>query len=186
MKMRYILIGVVMILAAFGPQVLAEDSTQVQTPENSGGAPPEMKELDYLIGDWDVNTKIHAMDTGDIWIELNGVKTYSSILGGCALQSIFKGIYEGKPYTELGIESYDRQSGKWQSTSIDDLDARVMIMTGDKQRKTYVEKMGGTDIITEVTVISKTPTQFEWRMAYSMDGGKTYMLVSTAIYNKKL
>jgi hypothetical protein len=61
----------------------------------------------------------------------------------------------------------------------------VMIMTGDKQRKTCVEKKDGGEVITEVTVINKTPTQFEWKMSYSMDGGKNYILVSTAIYNKK-
>jgi hypothetical protein len=171
---------------------LADDTSQKDTAQQQMppmGPPAEMKDISWLVGDWDV-TMMSGMDPDTTtWTESKASSTYKYILSGAAMQFDYKGDVMGKPYVGMGVQCFDRETGLWQVSWIDDLGARLSLYTGKRDDGSTVvvgaDKWAGQDIITRIITYHETPDAFDWKMEYSTDGGKTYLPSARARYIKR-
>ncbi len=153
------------------------------------GPPAQMKQLDFLIGTWDVamKMKMTPQDTG--WMDSPGTATYEYILGGAVQQSKYSSTMMGMPFEGLMLEGYNTDLGKWQAVWTDNMGGRLSLYTGSRAGDSTVlmgsEVYMGQEMHTRIVTLNQTPTSFDWRMETSTDGGKTYALMATATYTKR-
>ena len=152
------------------------------------GPPEQMKECNFLEGTWTADTQWKMSDSTD-WIHSKATCEYTMILGGAALQMVYKSEMMGMPFEGLSIQTYDREIGKWQTTWTDNMSGRTSLYTGEKTEGKTV--MMGEDIyqghsyLARMTSYNETPTSFDWSMEQSMDGGKTWFMSGKAHYTKQ-
>jgi len=169
---------------------LAEDqphSTEKEMPPI--GPPPQMAELKFLEGTWDVAMQSKWSPSDTVWIPSTGVAEYSFMAGGAALAMQYKGLMMGMPFHGLMLNCYDRETEMWQSTWTDDVAGRITMYTGTEKDGKIVmqgdEMYQGQLMTTRITSEKITEDSFDWMMEMSMDGGKTFTTVSTAKYTKR-
>ena len=152
---------------------------QEETPPM--GPPEEMKNLEFLVGDWEAEMEF-LMDTTQGWVKSTGTCTYSYILDGAALKM-------GMPFKGLSFETYDRENKQWQSVWVDNMGARTTMMTGVRENNGSVfenkDKYKGVVMMNRMTTSNETKTSFDWLMESSMDDGKTWFENGRAKYTKK-
>jgi hypothetical protein len=178
----YALIGLLIIVMA--ASVAAQESAE-QPPM---GPPPEMQQLEPLVGVWDVQMKMGMNPDTTTWESSTGACTYAYILDGAALEMDYQGTAMGMPYSGLGLQTFDRETGKWQVTWTDNMGARTSIYTGTMENgKTVVtgeDLYNGETYITRISTFNHTKNSFTWTMDFSMDGGKTFQPSAVATYTR--
>lgn len=185
----FLVIGVLTVTTALA---VAQDNTKSE-PQGMPpmGPPDEMKECTNLVGTWDVDMKMHmSMDPKDTtWMTTKGVATYKYILGGAALEMGYEGDMMGQKFSGGGWQCYDRETKQWQMTWIDNMSARVTMYTGTKDKSgfsvTGEDRMMGQAYLSRISTTNDSPSAFDWKGEYSMDGGKTWMVWATAKYVKR-
>ena len=154
------------------------------------GAPPQMKELAYLEGDWNAEMEWIDMQDPNKWNKSKGSGTYNYVLDGCAIECHFQSEMMGMPFTGYMIISYDRDTGQWQQMWIDTIGGKMSFYKGKKaDGKTILmgeETWYGKTFITRTVVFDETDTSFNWEMDQSSDGGKTWVPMGKAVYKKKM
>lgn len=179
----YVLIGLLIILMA--APISAQESAEGQPPM---GPPPEMKQLESLVGVWDVQMKTGMNPDTTTWESTTATCTYSYILDGAALEMDYQGTAMGMPYVALGLQTFDRETGKWQITWTDNMGARTSIYTGTMDDgKTIVtgeDLYNGVTYISRITTFNHTKNSFNSNMEFSMDGGKTFQPSAFATYTR--
>lgn len=197
--MRNVMSILCLLLVGFAVGAMADDSTKAEgMPGHEGmgemppmGAPPEMKELDFLEGDWTVAGKM-KMDQGQPdWTDYTGTCTYKYIADGAAMYSKYVADEPmmGMMYVGIGIQTYDRERKEWQFNWLDNMSGRQVMYTGTRVENGTVstgsDLWGGQTMDTRVTTWDEAPTSFEWKMEHSMDGGKSWWESMVATYTKK-
>lgn len=179
------LVLTVALLALVGFGAAATVSAQ----EMPSGPPEEMKKLAFLVGEWDVDMDMNMGDTVENWVKSKGTCTYRYRLDGAALEMLFKSEYMGMPFTGLGTECYDRETGQWQTTWIDGMAGHITLYTGSrgegKSTFTGSEHWQGQKYLSRISTFDETESSFNWTMEMSMDDGKTWVLSGKATYTKK-
>jgi len=167
-----------------GAQMMSEG----EMPEM--GPPEELKELSFMVGDWKVEGKMRMDPTSEEWTPYTATCSYEWFADGAALMSTFKGEMFGMPMVGHSIENYDRETGQWQVTWIDNMMARQSNYTGgmegDKMVITGQDLMEGQVFGTRITVFNMSEKSFDWKMEHSMDDGKTWATFMQATYTKKM
>lgn len=165
----------------------AKDEEKSESPQM--GAPEEMQHLKFLVGDWKVASKWRTDQEKDEWTESEATCNYAYILDGCAMQFTYKGDFMGMPFLGMGVQTYDRETNKWQTTWLDNMSARSTLYTGDRNDGTTVflgeDMYAGVAMQSRMTTWDETETSFKWMMEQSMDGGKTWMVGGEATYTKQ-
>jgi len=178
------LISVTFVMLALIMSVAGASYAQEGMP--AMGPPPEMKEVDGLVGNWDVAMTWY-MDT--LKMNSKGTATFSKILDGAALKMDYKSQMMGMAFDGLQLFTYDRETKQWQSVWVDNMGARIAVYTGTKKDGKMVmqgeERYMGQVMLDRITTYNQTPTSFDWKMENSMDGGKTWKLSGEAKYTKK-
>jgi hypothetical protein len=175
--------------AIAGDQTSGQKSSQAEMEMPPMGAPEQMKMLADMIGTWDVvqNWKMDPSDT--TWQTSKGVSTYKNVLDGCAMEFTFDSEMLGMPFHGLGLIAYNRETGKWQTTWIDNMSAAIGYYTGDFKDGKFVvsgeDKWNGQTFLSRMTTYNITPNKFDWMYEMSMDGGKTWYQTVKAVYTKK-
>ncbi len=169
--------------------VMAADTTKTQQPQMPPmGPPPQMKDVMFLIGTWDVTTKFTMGDTTK-WEVSTGTCKWESVADGCALFNTMEGTMMNMPFKGIGTTSFNRETGKWQMTWLDNMSAFISLYTGDFKDGKLVtsgeDLYQGQKMITRVTMHDITPTKFEEMFEMSTDGGKTFTVNGKAVYTKK-
>jgi hypothetical protein len=189
------LFALVMMIFIIGAAAIAGDKQSGQASSQSEmemppmGAPEQMKMLSDLAGTWDVvqNWKMDLSDTA--WQTSKGVSVYKNILDGCAMQFTFESEMLGMPFQGQGLIAYNRETGKWQTTWIDNMGATIGYYTGDFKDGKFVvsgeDKWNGQTFLSRITTYNMTPGKFDWMYEMSMDGGKTWAKTVTASYTKR-
>lgn len=153
------------------------------------GPPAELKQLEFLVGNWECAMKAKMDPTKDEWTESKGACTYSWVLGGAALQMSYKSDFMGMPFEGLSLETYNRETEKWQTTWVDNMSCSAMLMEGTREggkctmEGDYV--FMGTPTKARVSTANETPNSFDWKYEESTDGGKTWATSMTAVYTKQ-
>ncbi len=188
MNTRNLVSLVALLLVAVA--VMAADTTKTQQPQMPPmGQPPQMKEVMFLVGTWDVVTKFHMDDTSK-WEESKGTCKWESVADGCALLNTMEGELMGMPFKGIGLTSFNRETGKWQMTWLDNMSALNSLYTGDFKDGKLVtsgdDLYQGKVMTTRVTMYNITPKKFEELFEMSVDGGKTFAESGRAVYTKKM
>lgn len=152
------------------------------------GPPQEIKDVAYLVGDWDMVGQMRQ-DTTQPWQEIKGSCTFSYTAGGAAMMMDYTGTMEGNVFQGVAIDTYDRETKKWQSIWIDNLSARITYYEGEKKDGQSVligeDRYLGQIYTIRLTSTKKTDKSFDWKMEMSTDGGKTFTTTMTTTYTKK-
>lgn len=188
-KTNIILLSILTIFLMFSIAAAQdkEMTGEQQMPEM--GPPEEIKALSHLVGTWDIamSSKWNPEDTA--WIPSTGTATFKYVCNGAAIMEDFDSEFQGTPFKGIMLQTYDRDTGMWQTAWTDDMGAKISFYQGKKtEGKTVVE---GDDFYqgqtwrTRVTTFNEKPDSFQWMMEMSTDGGKTFVKVSEATYTKR-
>ncbi len=186
--MKKLSIALLVMLAAFAYCSLWADSTQTTPATMEMGAPPEMKEVAWMVGTWDVVNQ-EKSPTSTEWKESKAECEFSYALDGAALTINYHGQYMGAPFNGQGMQCWDRFNKQWQMVWADDMSAMMVMYTG-KTEDGKTEFIAKTDMMghpywARITMSNVTPTSYDWTYEDSMDGGKTWNLSVKSKYTKR-
>jgi len=197
MKSLMIVLTAVALCLGTGASSFADHHQTGQSQEGQGqgeagmppmGPPVEMKELEALNGEYEVEFFFKMDPTSEEWIETQATAAVSMVAGGGAQQMLFDGQMMGMPFSGIGLTSYDRETKKWQMTWVDSMGARISMYSGDfKDGKMVVmgKDMGqGMTYHSRLTTYNMTEKGFDWKYEMSMDG-TNYVEGAKATYTKK-
>ena len=184
-KLYVLLCLLVFILAA---SLAAQESADEQQMPPMG-PPPEMQQIAWLAGDWDVHMKMGMNPDTTTWESTTGTCSYSYILDGAAMQLNYEGTAMGVPFLGTGLQCYDRETKMWQMTWTDNMSARITLYTGTVTDGNSVvtgeDLYNGEKFLTRITTGNHKGNSFDWKMDYSTDGGKTFIPSAVATYTKR-
>ncbi len=174
------------ILTAVSTPAFAEETHEGGMPPM--GAPAQMKDIAFLQGDWTVDMQVRmGPDAG--WMPVKGEAQVRSELDGCLQRMDFASEMMGMPFKGLGLDSYNRETGKYDSYWIDTMSAKMTRMSGGFEDGKLV--MTGTDMMMGKTQLMKSVTEklsddeVSFVMSVSMDQGKTWFTNMKMIYHRK-
>lgn len=182
--MTVILAGLLMLAVP----LQAADSVKTEIPMMATGAPPEMKQVAILEGTWDAAMQMR-MGPETPWIETKTVCIYKMILDGCALEQTCTGEMDGMQIKGTGLTCFNRGSGKWQNSWIDNTMAGLSLYEGDfKDGRLVVsgiDKLPGMTVLSRITTFNITPARFDCLVENSFDNGATWVETMKAVFTKK-
>ena len=172
---------------------LADHHQEAQAPGEGGmppmGPPEEMKEIEGMNGEYSVKFYYKNDPASPEWTETAATAVLSTVAGGGAQQLLYEGEMMGMPFTGIGLTSYDRETGKWQTTWVDSMGARISMYTGDLEDGMLVvsgeDKGQGMTYHSRLTTYNITEKGFDWKYEMSMDGGQSYIEGAKASYMRK-
>ncbi len=188
-----------MITGKFAPTLLslllfcfvglyAQDAPDTTTKE-SLGPPHEMREVRFLVGNWDVSLQYKKDPRAAGWSTTNAEATCYNVAGGAGVQMDLTARMERMPFQATGIFCYDRSTGKWQLAHVDNGTSRLSLYAGGIEDR--ILKLQGEDRYGSVVVLGRLSmglqdhTAFDWTMERSFDNGKTWVEVMKAKFTKR-
>lgn len=184
MKKLYLLLLLMPVLAMAGDSIPA-DSLTLMPPS---GIPDQMKQMAFLVGDWDCESKMNLGDSVH-WFESKGVAHNSWTAGGAAIQTVYESEIMGQPFVGLGLLCFNRQTAKWQQSWVDNSGAYLSVYDGTlTDGKLVIEGEdweNGRKLRSRETMFNMTPTRYDWTMEVSRDGGATFTVLLKATYAKR-
>jgi hypothetical protein len=188
MKKLAMTVGMMLVML-MAVTAMAEDKKPEGQPPMEMGAPPQMKQIDFMIGIWDVDMQ-YRMSPDAEWEETNAVNTNDLILDGCVLESTFEGDMGGAAMNGLSLVTYNRGLGKWQTTWMDNMGMGISLYTGSfaDGKMIFAGKdvmPGGAEMMSRITSYNITDTKYDWMMENSTDNGQTWYTSMKATYTKR-
>lgn len=169
----------------------ADESTDATTAAEGMlpmGPPPEIQQQGYLVGTWDVASQMR-MDPDSAYTPFPGVATYSYVAGGSCLEMNFTAEFLGMPFVGVGHSAYNRDTGEWVETWVDNLGGYMSVYRGKMADGKKVlrgqDYMAGEVWESRITISDSTPTHFNWQLEHSRDGGKTWAVYLKSVYTKR-
>ena len=145
------------------------------------GPPPcsadEFRQFDFWIGDWEVTSIANG--------SLAGTNTIEPILGGCVLWEQYE---TPSGYSGFSYNSYDRQTGQWHQTWVDNGGLVLKIDGGIVDGAMVLEGPGkdqqGNDILNRITWTPHADGAVQQTWDISSDGGSTWTTAFDGMYRK--
>jgi hypothetical protein len=157
------------------PFLLAAQETAPSAAPKACAA-PEHRQFDFWIGEWEVTTPNGAPA---------GRNRIESILDGCALRESWTGAKGGSGNS---YNAYDRQSGRWHQTWVDNgglvlrLDGALvegkMVLSGESRDSS------GARVLNRITWQQTAPGAVRQLWETSRDGGRTWSVAFDGRYRK--
>jgi hypothetical protein len=189
--MRLLLAGMlVMVVVALAAAQDEGDMMEQQLPE----PPPEMQQLAWFIGEWDVKSRYLTDAENDVWLEedLHTVHTYE--LNGNLIFEHFYGPFGGEPFEAWSLRKYNVNTGKWEQRWVDTQAGGFANWVGSYADDMFMGyaarfvdedgKITGDQAVREV-FDNITPDSFSWRYEQTKDGGATWEVTWTLEYTRK-
>jgi hypothetical protein len=162
--------------APAAPSLLAAQEP-APTAARKACAAPEHRQFDFWIGEWEVTTPSGAPA---------GRNRIESILDGCALRESWTGAKGGSGNS---YNAYDRQSGRWHQTWVDNgglvlrLDGSFaggkMVLSGESRDS------AGARVLNRITWQETAPGAVRQLWETSRDGGGTWSVAFDGRYRKR-
>lgn len=168
---------------------------EMQTGEEQGmpvmGPPNEIREMDWIIGIWDVEMKSRFDPQDTNWVHSIGQAKYEWTAGGGALMMTYDSEMMGMPVQGTMLQCYSRELDQWQAVWVDNMGAMISYYTGGhtedgKTVMTGEDIWEGQKFLTRITTWNETDKTFDWMMEHSYDGGETWHVSATAKYAKRI
>jgi len=179
-----------MIIVIIGAMAIAgdHDNQGHEMDMSQMGAPEEMKDVQFLIGTWDVEQEWKMDPAIDEWTKSTGKCVFMDVYDGCALHQTYESEMMGMPFKGSGMIAFNRQKSVWQSVWFDNMGASIGYYEGDfKDGKLSTigdEMWDGQPYFARVTSYNLSDNKFDWMYEMSMDGGKNYFIAGKAVYTK--
>lgn len=181
--------SIVFIMTALSWCSLMGDSTNTVPGMPEMGVPPEMKELAWLVGKWDIVSQEKADPTKDVWNESKAECEFRYTVDGAAFEMNYQGSFMGAPFSGHALRCWNRFTKEWQMVWTDNMSAMLTMYTGQMQDGNLVfiskAEFMGQPFWTRLTSLNVTPTSYDWTYEESMDGGKTWRISAKAKYTKR-
>jgi hypothetical protein len=102
------------------------------------------KQLAMMEGTWDATVKVSMGPDSDQWMEMTGVSTFKSIMGGRHLKEKFEGTCPmGLPFEGMGIMGYDNVKQECYHIWIDNGTTGYVVSTGKAEMENGAHVMRG-------------------------------------------
>lgn len=142
------------------------------------GAPQQMKDLAWMDGNYNVEVKVRMAPDQD-WMMSQAQAEVEHILDGCVQKMMFKGSMMGMPLHGLATVTYNRSTGEYQQTWVDNFMAALSVYSGKMNEAGEivcegVDQYEGQDVHIRATTYDMGDGKWKWKMEQSMDGGKSY------------
>jgi len=151
------------------------------------GAPEQMKSLDFLLGEWDVDLMVR-MDPSSEWMKSKGSAKTVRELEGCVQGMHFEGEMMGMPFFGKDTMTYNRETQQFESFWIDSMSAHASMShgnwDGDKMVMNGTDKAMGQDYHMRTTTTKVSAKEVLFVMEMSMDG-ENYFDSMKMTYRKK-
>ena len=190
MKNGIALTALVLLLMVVPRLSYAADATPFDSAQSAPmmGPPPELAQLAFLIGNWDVKGRLKMDPSQPDWIEFAGTCSYEMIAGGTTIESNYRSSTMGMDFIGFGLHSYDRETQQWQAVWIDNVGARQSYYTGRFADGKLVmqgdEKFGGQSFVNRFVISDITDKSFQWKIEMSKDG-QTWATSMEATYTRR-
>jgi len=152
------------------------------------GPPTEMKQIAGMLGTWKADFQMR-MDEKAPWMTSPATLVVTPILGGAANQGEFTTKMMGMEFKGYSRITFNRNTGKWQNSWIDNMGAYQTLMEGDfKDNKLSVmakDRYMGREFTMRETTFLKSETEVEWTMETSYDDGETWFVNMKGTYTKQ-
>jgi len=184
--LKGLVLGVVLIVG-MGLSVMAQTEGEKPAAMPQMGPPQELQQLAKMVGSWNYAGEMR-MSPDAPWTPHTAYNVNSFVCGGAAFQTDFTGPMMGMEMKGLGLITFDRETGKWQSIWTDNLAGRISYYEGDfKDGKLVVsgqDEMQGQTSYTRTTYLDITDTTHKFTMESSMDG-QSWFVSMQGTYTKK-
>ena len=152
------------------------------------GPPEELKQFDFLVGEWTTDIQIKMTPEGE-WTTSPATMKYEKGMDGSCIRGSFSTDFMGMPFSGLATLTYHRMKAKWQMSWIDNMGAYQSLYEGDLNDGILTLEgedlaMGQINLVRDITTL-KSDTEFDWEVHFSGDGGKTWWTTMKASYKKK-
>jgi hypothetical protein len=141
------------------------------------GAPEQMKSVDFLLGEWDVDVMVR-MDPESEWMESKGTAKTVLELDGCVQTMHFEGEMMGMPFVGKDTMTYNRETQRFESFWIDSMSAHAAMSYGDWKGDSIVmsgsDQMMGESYQMRTTTTKVSAKEVAFVMEMSMDGENWY------------
>jgi Protein of unknown function (DUF1579) len=179
-----------MIICVIGAMAIAgdHDNEKPAMDMSQMGAPEEMKNVQFLIGTWDVEQEWKMDPSSDEWTKSKAKCVFMDVYNGCALHQTYESEMMGMPFKGSGMIAYSNSKNVWQSLWFDNMHASIGYYEGDFKNDKFItsgeEIWNGQPYIARMTSYNLSEAKFDWTFEMSMDGGKNYITAGKAIYTK--
>jgi hypothetical protein len=190
---RFGAILVVALVVSVASALAQEDTSftggDLATPE------PQMQDLSWFIGDWDVHSHMLLDADKDQWIDEDLHTHHTYELGGNLIFEHFGGPLGGTPFEAWSLRKFNSNTGNWEQRWVDvspggfanwmgRWNADTKTFTGYAMR--YIDdnfKLTGDKGAREI-FSNITDSGFDWRYEQTSDGGKTWKVTWTLKYTR--
>jgi hypothetical protein len=165
--------------------VLAQDEAEEGMPPM--GPPAQMKDIAFMQGKWTVDMQL-KMDPSQDWQSYTGQATVKPELDGCLQTMDFTSEMQGTPFKGRGFDTFNRETGQYESFWIDSMSAHMSKMAGNWEKGQLVmtgedTMMGKPEMLRTISE-KKSDDEVYFEMSVSMDEGKTWITNMKMTYHR--
>lgn len=162
--------------------------TATPAPPSTACATPEHRQLDFWIGDWDVEVHVRTSPTADTWQDAMGRQHIEAILGGCAISESFSAAGPGQPWAGRSYSSWQAGPGKWRQTWVDD-QGSYLAFTGGVEQGVFTlygepRTKDGKTIQMRMQFLDVQPSSLRWEWQRTDDGWQTSIVMMRIGYRR--
>jgi hypothetical protein len=182
---RMIIALISLVVLAAGAMVFAQDDL----PEADAG----MQEMDWFIGEWNVESRMLMDAEADEWLEESLTTEHTYDLGGHVIIERFYGPLGGEPFEALSIRKYNPATGKWMQRWMDTSTGPILSWEGQMEGDEFIGystfflddegNIAGDNAVREI-FYNITEDSFDWRYEQTQDGGETWTVAWELVYTR--
>jgi hypothetical protein len=192
---------VFVVLPAGAQDDATEEVPEIMLDEETGlpMVTEEEHQMDWFIGEWDVQSRLLMDADADEWLEETVTSTVTPMIGGHALLETFSGTYGGDPLEGMSVRTYNATIGKWEQRWTDTGGGGFAQYTGEwtddtgefiaySNRSFVPEADGGPgeDIGVREIFYNIEQDRFSWRFERTTDGGDTWNVIWELEYTRQM
>jgi hypothetical protein len=152
-------------------------------------ARPELNQITFLKGDWDVISEKKASFEDDEWEKSKAVASWTPILNGCVLQEQWSGTLDGKPMEWIQLLAYNHRDQKWEQGMVDWGHGNLITSEGYYEEGKLVfttpHIRRGKLLIDKIIIEKVSDNRVNWTIKTSLDGGETWNAFWKMRYTRK-
>ena len=152
------------------PPAVSPSAAPAPAPSPTAASPacstPELAQMDFWVGEWDVTVRGRQSPTSTEWAEAPGTQRIERILGGCAIAEHFAAEGPGPKWAGASYSAWDAQGKRWRQTWVDDQGSYIALAGGleDGTMTLYGEprEVKGERVQMRMVWLDVTPTSMRW------------------------
>jgi len=150
---------------------------------------PELNQIAFLEGEWDVISEKRASFEDEEWEESKAVANWTPVLSGCVLQEHWSGTLDGKLMEWIQMLAYNQRDQKWEQGMVDWTHGNLITSEGYyKEGKlvfTTPHMRSGKLLIDKIIIEKVSDSRVNWTIKTSLDGGETWNTFWKMRYTRK-